>query len=150
MVRGLTEGAWVNAQTGEWSFIDEHSDWAKRPGNLMTIGLPDTVRETIRNVENDYFGENRKRILLAVMNAGGVRLRGHGDWVAIEFTTDTTSALLACRDVLRTIAGEYTLLRFNNLAKAESLEVFHGDYEAHIEQDIRWLLKRAAPSERWL
>ena len=36
----LREGAWINAQTGEWSLVDEHSNWAKRPKNLMGIGLP--------------------------------------------------------------------------------------------------------------
>jgi hypothetical protein len=114
----------------------------------MGIGLPDTVREAIEHVENDYFGESRKRILLTVMAAGGVRLRGHGDWVTIEFTCDTTSALLACQEVLRQLAGEYTLLRFNSLSKGESLEVFYGDYVQHVEKDIQRILKRAIPSVR--
>ena len=43
----LREGAWINAKTGQWSFIDEHADWAKRPGNLASIGLPDAVRNAI-------------------------------------------------------------------------------------------------------
>jgi hypothetical protein len=143
----LREGAWINAQSGEWSFIDEHSDWAKRPNNLMSIGLPDTAREAVQNIEND-FGENRKRILLTVMAAGGVRLRGHGDWLTVEFTIDTASALLACQEVLRRLAGEYTLLRFNNLSKGESLEVYYGDYVQHVEKDLGWILKRAIPSAR--
>lgn len=143
----LREGAWINARTGQWSFIDEHADWAKRPGNLASIGLPDAVREAISDIPNDYDGENRKKILLAVMASGGIRLRGHGDWVAIEFTIDTASALLACRDVLRNIAGEFTLCRFNNLSKGESLEVLYRDYEQHIERDIKWILRLAAPPQ---
>ncbi|MGA2608310.1 MAG: hypothetical protein ABSH01_12745 [Terriglobia bacterium] len=141
----LREGAWINAKTGQWSFIDEHADWAKRPGNLASIGLPDAVREAISDIPNDYDGENRKKILLAVMASGGIRLRGHGDWVAIEFTVGTASALLACRDVLRKIAGEFTLCRFNNLGTCESLELFYRDYEQHIERDIEWILRLAAP-----
>jgi hypothetical protein len=35
----LREGAWFNGRTGEWAFIGEHADWAKRPGNLASIGL---------------------------------------------------------------------------------------------------------------
>jgi hypothetical protein len=27
----LREGAWINAGTGQWSFIDEHADWATLP-----------------------------------------------------------------------------------------------------------------------
>jgi hypothetical protein len=141
----LREGAWINAHTGQWCFIDEHADWAKRPGSLASIGLPDSVRETISDIPNDYGGENRKRILLAVMAAGGIRLRGHGDWVAIEFTVDTSSALLACRDVLRRLAGEYMLCRFNNLSEGETQEVFYRDYERHIEEDVGWILRLAKP-----
>ncbi|MGA2606222.1 MAG: hypothetical protein ABSH01_02050 [Terriglobia bacterium] len=144
----LREGAWINASTGEWRFIDEHSDWARRPGNLASIGLSDVVREHIRDIPNDYSGENRRRILLTVMADGGIRLRGHGDWVAIEFTIDTASALLACRDVLRNIAGEFTLCRFSNLGTSESLELFYRDYEQHIERDIEWILRLAAPFRR--
>jgi hypothetical protein len=143
----LREGAWINAKTGQWSFIDEHGDWAKRPRNLASIGLPDSVREAIRDISNDYHGPNRKRILLTVMADGGIRLRGHGNWVAIEFTVDTASALLACRDMLRKIAGEFTLCRFSNLGTCESLELFYRDYEQHVEQDIGWILRRAAPSQ---
>ena len=144
----LREGAWINAKTRQWSFIDEHADWAKRPGNLAGIGLADSVREAIRDIPNDPHSTNRKRILLTVMADGGIRLRGHGDWVAIEFTVDTASALLACREVLRTISGEFTLCRFNNLGTCESLEFFYCDYEQHVEQDIGWILGLAAPSER--
>jgi hypothetical protein len=97
----LHEGAWINGHTGQWSFIDEHADWAKRPSNLISIGLPDPVQEAVRDIPNDCGGEGRKRIRLTVMAAGGIRLRGHGDWVAIEFTVDTASALQACPDVLR-------------------------------------------------
>jgi hypothetical protein len=141
----LREGAWIDAKTGQWSFIDEHADWAKRPGNLTSIGLPDAVREAIRDIPNDYGGDNRKRILLTVMAAGGIRLRGHGDWVAIEFTADTAAAVLACRDVLRKIAGEFTVCRFSNLGAGETLQLFYGEYERHVGRDIGWILRLAAP-----
>jgi hypothetical protein len=43
-----------------WSFIDEHANWAKRYGNLASLGLPDAVREEIRDIPNDYGGESRR------------------------------------------------------------------------------------------
>jgi len=144
----LREGGWISAHTGHWPFIDEHSDSAKGPGNLASIGLPDAVREAIRDIPNDYGGENRKRILLTVIAAGGIRLRGHGDWVSIEFTVGTASALRACRDVLRKIAGDFTLCRFSNLGTCEWLELFYRDYEHQIEQDGGWILRLAATSGR--
>jgi hypothetical protein len=112
--------------TGQWSFIEGHGDWAKEPGNLASIGLPDAVREAIQGIPNDYGGEIRKRILLALMAAGGFRLRGHGDWVAIEFTVDTASALLVRRDVVGQIAGAYTLLTW-----APHLILLTPDYETY-------------------
>jgi hypothetical protein len=122
---------------------------ARRLGEALrrprSIGLPDAVREAISGVPNDYSGENRKRILLAVMAAGGIRLRGHGDWVAIKFTVDTAAALLACRDVLRKIAGEFTMCRFSNLAAGETLQLFYGEYERHVKNDIEWILRLAKP-----
>lgn len=141
----LCEGAWINARTGDWRFIDEHADWAKCPGNLASIGLPDAVREGIKDILNDYDGENRKKILLAVMAVGGIRLRGHGGSVSIEFTVDTSQALLACRDVLRNIAGDFTMCVFNNLGASETLLLYYGEYERHIEQDIGWILQHAEP-----
>ena len=146
MTGHLREGAWINAKTGWWSFIDEHSDWAKRPGNLVSIGLPDSVWDAIRDTPNDYGGPNRKRILLTVMAAGGIRLRGHGDWVAIEFTVPTDTALRACRDVLKKIAGGFTLCRFSNLETGKSLEVCYRDYEQHVGTDIDWILRLAKAS----
>jgi hypothetical protein len=141
----LREGAWINARTGQWCFIDEHVDWAQRPGNLASIGLPDSVKLAIQDIPNDYSGENRKKILLTVMATGGIRLRGHGDWVTIEFTADTAPALLACRDVLRTIAGEFTMCRFSNLGAGETLQLFYRDYERHVGNDIAWILRLAKP-----
>jgi len=41
----LREGAWINGQTEQWSLIDERADWAKQPGNLASLGLPDAVQE---------------------------------------------------------------------------------------------------------
>jgi hypothetical protein len=79
------------------------------------------------------------------MAAGGIRLRGHGDWVAIKFTVDTAAALLACRDVLRKIAGEFTMCRFSNLAAGETLQLFYGEYERHVKNDIEWILRLAKP-----
>jgi hypothetical protein len=139
----LREGAWINERTSQRRFIDEHGDWSKRPGNLASIGLPDAVREANQGIPNDYGGENRKKILLTVMAAGGIRLRGHGDSLTIEFTADTASALTACREVLRNIAGEYTMCVFNNLAAGETLELYYGGYNRHIDSDIEEVLRLA-------
>jgi hypothetical protein len=133
----LRQGAWINAHNGKWAFIPEHADWSKGEGNLESLGLPTSVWETIRNVPNDYGGENRKNILLAVMAAGGVRMRGHGDVVVFEFTCDPKVALPACRDVLRQIAGPLTRCRFNNLRTSETVEVSYADYVRQMDNYVK-------------
>lgn len=129
----LRQGAWVNRADGRFAFIDEHANWAKRPGNLEGIGLPVSIWETIRDIPNDYGGPNRKKILLTVMDAGGTRMRGHGDVVVFEFTCNSKVALPACRDVLRQIAGDLTRCRFTNLETNETVEVFYADYVTQME-----------------
>ena len=62
----LRQGAWINAHNGKWAFIPEHADWAKREGNLQSLGMPTSVWESIRDIPNDYGGESRKSILVAV------------------------------------------------------------------------------------
>lgn len=141
----LREGAWINAADGRFAYIDEHSNWAKRPGNLVSIGLAESAWEAIRHIPNDYGGDSRKSIVLAVMAVGGIRMRGHGDFITFEFTVDWVVALRACRAILREIAGEYTPCHFNNLTATESLEVLYGDYERHIDADIEWILQKREP-----
>ena len=43
--------------------------------------MPDAVQEAIRDIPKDYGGENRKRLLLTVMGAGGIRLRRQGKFI---------------------------------------------------------------------
>ena len=136
----LRQGAWINAHSGQFAWIDEHANWAQRPGNLASIGLPDCVREAIADIPNDYSGPRRKQILLTVMAAGGIRMRGHGDVLVFEFTAAPATALAACRSVLRELAGSFTRCRFNNLSTDEKAEVFYRDYVQHIENgtDLAW------------
>ena len=96
----MRQGAWINAHNGKWAFIPEHADWAKREGNLQSLGMPTSVWESIRDIPNDYGGESRKSILLAVTDAGGIRMRGHGDVVVFEFIVDTKVICLAASQVL--------------------------------------------------
>jgi hypothetical protein len=143
----LSAGAWINAADGHFAYVDEHADWVKRPGNLERIGLPASVWETIRNIPNDYGGENRKSILMIVMAAGGIRMRGHGDFVTFEFMCDPKVALPACRGVLAQIAGPLTRCRFNSLGTNETVEVFYADYVRQMDNDVNQM--EDSTSLRW-
>ncbi len=141
----LRQGAWINAADGRFAYIDEHANWAKRPGNLVSVGLAESAWEAIRYIPNDYSGKNRERIVLAVMGVGGIRMRGHGDFITIEFTVDWVVALRACREVLREIDGGFTPCVFTNLTTGESLNISYSEYSEHVDSDIEWILQRRKP-----
>src|SRR5690242_6651777 len=113
----------------------------KRRENAQKVGLPESVWQEVSAIPNDYSGANRRRILLAVMAAGFIRMRGHGTLLAFEFTAATADALRACSAVLREIAGPFLRCRFNNLQSNESLELTYSEYEQHIENDVEWILR---------
>ena len=127
----MKEGFWINIATGRHERITEHCDWIKVPENAEKIGLPENVFQEIKNLPNDYGGPKREKILRAVMNAarGFIRVRGHGSWIAVEFTAPTKDALGACSSLLPEVCGPLTVLRFNNLRTNESLEMTFVEFE---------------------
>jgi hypothetical protein len=69
------------------------------------------------------------------MAAGFIRVRGHGSWIAIEFTAPTEDALRASRDFLGQVCGQYSVLRFNNIGANESLELTYQEFENRMGQN---------------
>jgi len=135
----MKEGAWVNIATGRFEWITEHCDWIKVHENAQKIGLPENVFQQIKNIPNDYSGPKRERILRAVMDAaaGFIRVRGHGSWIAIEFTAPTETALRACRNFLRQVCGPLSVLRFNHLGgkKNETIELTYEQFEERMKEE---------------
>jgi hypothetical protein len=125
----MKEGAWINVKTGRFEWITEHCDWIKVRGNAQKIGLPKEVWERIKDMPNDYSGPKREKLLRTIMDAGFIRVRGHGSWIAIEFTAETQDVLRASRDFLSQVCGPYSVLRFNNVGANESLELTFREFE---------------------
>jgi hypothetical protein len=126
----VKEGYWINIATGQYERITEHCDWMKIHNNARKIGLPEDVFRQIEDIPNDYSGPRREKILRLVMSAGFVRVRGHGRWIAIEFTAPTKDAMFACSPLLRQVCGPFTVLRFNNLETSESVGVTFQEFES--------------------
>jgi len=143
----MNEGAWIRAEDGEFWIIDEHADWMKNRDNADKAGLPESVSELIAPIRNDYSGENRKRILLAVMDAGFIRFRGHESVFVFEFTVPIPDALRSCRKFLEHVAGEWSRLRFNDVSRGKSVEFHYGDYEQKIDDEdgFVWLTQQLQP-----
>jgi hypothetical protein len=125
----MREGAWINVKTGQFEWITEHCDWIKVHRNAQKIGLSEEVYEQVKDMQNDYSGPKRERLLRTVMDAGFIRARGHGPWTAIEFTARTDDAMRASQDFLREVCGPYSALRFNNIGTGESLELTYREFE---------------------
>jgi len=132
----LKEGAWVNIATGRFEWISEHCDWMKVRENAKRIGLPDSVSEVIESIPNDYSGPKREKLLRAVMDAGFVRVRGHGSFITIEFTASTETALRACRNFLQQVCGPLTVLRFNHLggSEDETIELTYEQFDDRMKR----------------
>lgn len=133
----MKEGAWIKIATGQFEWITEHCDWMKNHENAKRIALPDSVFTAIKEIPNDYSGPKRESILRLIMDAGFVRVRGHGSYIAIEFTAPAETVLQACRNFLRQVCGPLTVLRFNNLGgrENETIELTYEQFEERMKGD---------------
>jgi hypothetical protein len=129
----VREGYWISIKSGQAELVQEHCDFMKDHARAQKIGLPENVYEQIKDIPNDYSGPRRERILRLVMAAGFIRVRGHGDWIAIEFTAPTNEAMIACSSLLRQVCGPLTVLRLNNLSTDESLEMAFQEFESRVK-----------------
>lgn len=130
----MREGAWINIATGRFEWITEHCDWIKLPQNAAKIGLPNNVFQQIKDIPNDYNGPKREKILRLVMDAGFVRVRGHGSFIAIEFTAPRENVCRASAEFLHQICGPLTVLRFNDLHAGKTVEMTYQEFDAQMKK----------------
>ena len=140
----MNEGAWINAKTGQFAWIDEHASWIKRELNAEGIGLPKKTYQKIMEMDWDFDGPGRAEILAEVMKAGFIRMRGHGSYWTFEFSINSYEALWACLDFLTNYAGPQTQCRFNNLRTGESIELSYTEFIKYMTQDPELILRRAS------
>jgi hypothetical protein len=122
----MHEGAWINTQTGAWSWVTEHASWIQKPENAQSIGLPVGAYSRLAAIPWDFNGPGREAILLTVMNAGFIRMRGHGAVVTFEFTIPLETAIQAVAPFMAQHFGPMTGCRFNDLHTGRS---FGANYE---------------------
>ena len=139
----MREGCWINAKTGQFFWIDEHATWMKNELNAHSIGLPKKVYEKIMGMNWDFNGPGRAEILATVMNAGFIRMRGHGSFWTFEFTIKSSDALWSCLEFLDNFAGPMTQCRFNNLRTGEAIEVPYTKFKQEMAEDPEKLLRVA-------
>jgi hypothetical protein len=129
----MREGAWINAHTGAWSWISEHASWIQRPENAQALGLPVKDYARLATIPWDFNGPGREAILREAMDAGFIRMRGHGAEVTFEFTLPMTTAIRALAPFMTEHCGPLTGCRFNDLKRETSLGIAHGALQLLLE-----------------
>ena len=130
----MNEGAWINAHTGAWRWITEHASWIQNPENAQSLGMPGTVHAQLAAIPRDFNGPGRKQILRVAMNAGFIRVRGHGESVTFEFTLPTSMAIRAALPFMALNFGPLMGCVFTNLNTGASLGYTHRELLTLVEQ----------------
>lgn len=131
----MKEGAWINSRTGQFAWITEHASWIQDRKNAESVGLNDVAYNKLKDLKWDFDGNGRAEILAIAMNAGLIRMRGHGAYWTFEFTAPTSTALWSCLSFLNDFAGPYTTCRFNNLRTHEQTAMSYQEFKAHMTED---------------
>jgi len=124
----VKEGAWLNARTGAYRWIDEHTRWLQRGENAKTIGLPDSVIQRIKAIPWDFNGEGRRSILLLAMNGGLIRFRGHGSYVTFEGCLSIQEMAGAAQEFMGLYLGPQMDVRINDLARGRAWNGSYGEW----------------------
>ena len=77
----MKTGAWIEAGSGRWHWIDDHADWIRRPECALSAGLTEEVVLRLAAMPRQQrSGSERTAILLEAMKYGLIRFRGtvHG------------------------------------------------------------------------
>ena len=130
----MKEGAWIEAQTGNWHWIDDHADWIRRPECARSAGLPEEVVLRLAAMpRRAACGPERTAIVLEAMRHGLIRFRGHGTEVTFESTLTLDTVIPAVSRFMAEHFGPLTWVRFNQLPD--------GPFVAVPYQDLRPLLE---------
>jgi hypothetical protein len=137
----MKEGAWIDATTGDYRWLDEHARWLQRPGNAASLSVPDDVIVELCKIPWDFNGSGRKSILLLAMDCGLIRARGHGASVTFEFTVPWDQAFLGARRFMADNFGPSMQCRFNCLSSGQSVEFFYDRFRDRLDlNDLSFLL----------
>ena len=141
----MKEGYWINPKTGQKWEVQEHCIFAKSPAGAAAMGLPPRVQEEIKGLSCDYTDGSKERegVVIAVMKAGFMRMRGHGMQYSFEFWGNTRDNLWAVLAFCQQMAGPYTHIVINNLKSNEQFAANFQDFEARMKRDEEEVLRIA-------
>ena len=137
------EGAWINAKTGQYWWVQEHCSFAKSQAGADAMGLPTHVREAIAPLPCDFNGEGRAGVVILVMKAGFIRFRGHGIVLTCEFWGDTYTNLWASFEFLQKMCGPFSHCTINNIKTNESISLRFDELSQRMKEDAEGVMRIA-------
>lgn len=145
----MKEGFWIQRSTGRYWEVYEHCRFAKSPEGAAAMGLPEEVQKAIEPMGCDYLDgtdpkqTERAQVVIEVMKAGYIRMRGHGSQFTFEFWGDTFSSLQAIQQFCDQMAGPFTWIVINNLKSNEQYASSFQDFDKSMNEDERSVLRIA-------
>ena len=126
----MKEGAWIEAGSGRWHWIDDHADWIRRPECARGAGLPEeAVLRIAAMPRRGLNGSDRRAVLIEAMRHGLIRFRGHGTEVTFESTLPLEVVIPAVAHFMAEQFGPLTWIRFNQLPDGPFAGVTYQDLE---------------------
>ena len=134
------EGYWLNVKTGKAVEITEHCRWIQVEKNARKLRLPKSVYNEIASMD---CRRDRVKILMAVMRAGFVRVRGHGNSITFEFTERSERALWAIYMFLEDegVAGPFANIYIANVRTKENMNIQYGRFKDWMNEDPEKVLR---------
>ena len=112
----MKTGAWIEAASGRWHWVDDHADWIRRPECARSAGLPEeAVLRLVAMPRRAACGPDRQAILIDAMEQGLIRFRGHGAEVTFETPLPLWVVIPAVARFMAEHFGPLTWVRFNQL-----------------------------------
>ena len=144
----MKEGAWIEAKTGAWHWIDDHADWIRRPANARRVGLAEAAAVRFATMSRRQIsGPERNAILIAAMREGSlIRFRGHGAYVTFEATLTVEEVLSASAAFMAACLGPLTQVCINQLPTGPQISFAYQELGRHVLDEPGAPAWKPAPS----
>lgn len=147
----MEEGYWIRMRDDKaWEIYDHAGDFAENPKLAKKMGLMDLYNNLIvkKGIKPEgREGKKRRQIVLAIMNEGFIRVRGHGMYVTFEFTDSASIALDNIYLFGKKNFGDYTNLNIAQLTKEgkarDTNTLTWSEFLDRYESDKQQILKTA-------
>lgn len=121
------EGYWINYRTDEYFPVYEHERWIRDEENAVKLGLSQLVIDSFSRFKKRV---DRDKFLLYLMKMSPIiRVRGHGQSMTFEFSSNSFDSLAAIWEFGKKILGPFSRIHIVNFGKRESLDFSFREFD---------------------